>query len=274
MSEKKEKIFKKIFASIAIVAMMILVGYQIIFSVFDFSQKSINQNVDAETGFFKNVNSPEESALAEENQSEEILFEDRLIIEDKKLQEKIYLQVPFTSQSPYADWDELHNEACEEASLIMVDAFLKDKTVNKDSADKEIIAMVNWQIENWGEHKDLTLEEMKELAEKYFGYENIRVENNIDIEDIKTELNKGNPVVLPLAGRLIGNPYYRQPGPYYHMLVVIGYENNEFITNDPGTRRGEDYFYNREVLFNALHDWPGKGQDILTGKKSILIIEK
>ena len=43
------------------------------------------------------------------------------------LPEEINIAVPFTSQAPYAIWDPLHDDACEEASLIMLDAFYKNK---------------------------------------------------------------------------------------------------------------------------------------------------
>jgi len=272
MNEKKEKIIKQAFALVAITAMIILVGYQIIFSFFDFNQKSINDNVNTQINLEKNEEITIE--INKEKDLEKILSEDKIINENKKIQEKIYIKIPFTSQSPYADWDELHNEACEEASLIMVDAFLKNKTLSAEKADKEIVAMVDWQIENWGEHRDLNLIEIKELAEKYFGYQDIRIVNVTSADDIKTELSNGNPVILPLAGRFLGNPYYRQPGPYYHMLVVVGYEKNKFITHDPGTRRGEDFSYSQDVILNAIHDWPGEERDILTGEKLMLIIEK
>lgn len=44
------------------------------------------------------------------------------------------------------------------------------------------------------------------------------------------------------------------------MLVVKGYINNNFITNDPGTRNGADYVYTSQNLFDAIADFiPGRG---------------
>jgi hypothetical protein len=73
--------------------------------------------------------------------------------------------------------------------------------------------------------------------------------------DIKKELAKGNPVIVPTAGRQLHNPNFRQPGPIYHMLVVKGYEGDNFITMDVGTRNGYNYVYGQKVLFHAIADW-------------------
>ena len=72
------------------------------------------------------------------------------------------------------------------------------------------------------------------------------------------------------------NPYFRVPGPLYHALVIVGYDDakKEFITHDPGTRRGENYHYSQEIIWNAAHDFPGKKSDILEGAKNIILVKK
>ena len=62
-------------------------------------------------------------------------------------------------------------------------------------------------------------------------------------------------IIIPAAGRLLGNPYFQTPGPIYHMLVIRGYNATEFITNDPGTKRGDGFKYKYQTLINAIHDW-------------------
>jgi hypothetical protein len=74
-----------------------------------------------------------------------------------------------------------------------------------------------------------------------------------------------------MAGRQLGNPNYKQPGPLYHMLVIKGYKKNgDFITNDSGTRKGADYIYQADVIMQAMHDW--NGGKVKTGKKVMLIV--
>ncbi len=89
---------------------------------------------------------------------------------------------------------------------------------------------------------------------------------------MKNELAKGYPIIVPMAGRDLGNPYFSGEGPWYHALVIIGYDKTSFITNDPGTRRGEHYRYKYDVLMNAIHDWTGVKENIRDGRKVALVV--
>ena len=88
------------------------------------------------------------------------------------------------------------------------------------------------------------------------------------------EIAKGNPVIIPAAGRDLDNPYYSGDGPWYHMLLVTGYDKKYFITNDPGTRQGLDYKYKHKKLVNAIHDWTGVKEEIRSGVPRMMIIER
>ena len=188
--------------------------------------------------------------------------------------EFVNLNILFISQAPYAIWDELHDHACEEAAIIMVYYYLTEKVLTKDIGEKEILNMVDWQIKNWGGHFDLNVEQIVEFFKNYYEYENIELAYDFEIEDIKKELARGNPVIVPAAGQLLKNPYFTPPGPEYHVLVIKGYddEKSEFITNDPGTKRGTDFRYNYQVLENAIHDF--NGGDILNGRKAMIVVKK
>ncbi|MBI5023137.1 MAG: C39 family peptidase [Candidatus Magasanikbacteria bacterium] len=190
------------------------------------------------------------------------------------LPEEINIAVPFTSQAPFAIWDPLHDEACEEASLIMLDAFYKGKkSLNKEQAELLIQNLVQWEKEKYGYFEDTTSEQGVEMLEQFFKLNKAKVVYDITIDDIKKALAQGRPVVVPAAGKLLKNPYFRGGGPLYHMLVIKGYtKDGRFITNDPGTRRGEDFTYNMDALYNAIHDWREDG-DILKGRKAMIIIE-
>ncbi len=180
---------------------------------------------------------------------------------------------PFQPQAPFANWDQLHDEACEEAAVILVQWWQDDKSsISAQTMDDEILKMVDWQEKNWGGHHDLTVKETAEMAKSFYGL-SLKSQSGIDIEDIKKEIAQNHPVIVPTAGRLLGNPYFRQPGPIYHMLVVIGYEGNNIIFQDIGTRRGEHYKYNAQVLYNAIHDWNGSPDNIEQGRKAMLVLQ-
>lgn len=187
---------------------------------------------------------------------------------------KISIKVPFTSQAPFGVWDQKHEEACEEAAIIILKYYLDKKDLTKEIAEKEIQRMIDFEIKNYGDYKDSDAEQIVKLAKDFYGIENIKAVYDFEKEDIKKELAKGNPIIIPAAGRELGNPYYTQPGPLYHMLVLIGYSGDQIITNDPGTRRGEGYWYDINVLYDAIHDFPGDKNKIRGGRKAMIVIRE
>ena len=184
------------------------------------------------------------------------------------------LAVPFTSQAPHANWDMPYQEACEEAALIMVHAYLEGAgAFTPDTADRQILDMVDWEMERFGYYKDTDADEVVIIAKEYYGYAKARVVSITSMDQVKAEVDKGIAVILPAAGRQLYNPYFTDGGPPYHMLVVKGYtKDGKIITNEPGTRRGADYLYDAKVLWNAVHDW--NGGKVEEGRKVMVILEK
>lgn len=111
----------------------------------------------------------------------------------------------------------------------------------------------------------------------YFGYENAFAKFDIGIEDIKAELARGNLVIIPIDGTKVENPYYTPPGPAKHKVVIRGYDDDtqEFITNDPGTKRGEAYRYGYQVLQNAIVDYPtGFNEPVDQIRTAMIVVKK
>lgn len=182
------------------------------------------------------------------------------------------LVMSFTSQAPFADWSDLYNEACEEASLIMAEHYITGKGFTKATADAEIVALINWETEN-GYSYDVNIAQLSEIAKAYYG-RNTQVFTGTEVtaDKIKELLNQNHPVIIPAAGQLLGNPNFRGDGPPYHMLVIRGYDDKYFYTNDPGTRNGENYKYEKQTLLNAIHDWTGDKSTIQSGQKAMMIV--
>jgi len=183
------------------------------------------------------------------------------------------LKVPFVPQAPFGVWDDLHNNACEETAILLVHYYKKGSSLSKEQADSEIKKMVDYQIKKYGEHKDLNAQEIADLAKEFYGYKSVRVEYDFSWEEVKKKIVEGKPVIVPTAGYLLNNPYYRRPGPVYHALVIRGYNAKELITNDPGTKRGEGYRYSYQTLDRAIHNWTGSPETIEQGKRVMIIIE-
>jgi len=192
---------------------------------------------------------------------------------NKPIPERVLIKVPFTPQAPFAQWDQFHEEACEEASLIMVKYFLDGKALNRDIAEDEIQKLIKFEIAKYNNYVDSNAQEVVVMAREFYGMNNLKVVYDFKKEDLKRYLAKGKPIIIPAAGQLLGNPNFKYPGPPYHALVLIGYDGNTIITNDPGTRKGEGYRYNIDTLYNAIHDFPGNRDKITEGRKAMIIIE-
>ena len=183
------------------------------------------------------------------------------------------LAVPFTSQAPLGVWDHLHEEACEEAAVLMADAFYRGRALTPQVSDADLQTIIAWETRVFGHWEDTTAEETARVLREHYGYAKVTVILNPTLEFIKREVLQGHLVLLPTAGRLLHNPYFSGAGPLYHMILVRGWTNNGMmITNDPGTKRGEGYVYAPEVLMNAIHDW--NGGDVTHGSKAVIVVEK
>lgn len=189
----------------------------------------------------------------------------------------VKIKIPFVSQAPMGKWDRLHEEACEETSLLIVKYHFDNRElILSNEAEKDILKIDQYVKNNFSEKEDLNISELKKLAEDYFEFKNIKIIKDPKREDMEKELNSGNLIIAPMAGRELSNPFFKTPGPLYHMLVISGYDKSKdiFFTQDPGTKRGADFVYPVKIILNALHDFPGKKEDILSGEKNILVFHR
>lgn len=186
----------------------------------------------------------------------------------------LLLDVPFTPQAPEADWSYPWQDACEEAAVLMVYAYYDKVNLTSKIAKQELLKLIEWQNENFGDYHDTDIEDTARMAQEVYKLDT-KVIDNPSLDTIKQELQYGNMVILPMAGRLLGNLFFTPPGPAYHMLVLIGYddETNEFIVNDPGTRRGKEYRYSYDIILESIHDWTGSKATIVEGAKKALILQ-
>jgi uncharacterized protein YvpB len=195
-----------------------------------------------------------------------------LIAQNSALPASVYLDVPFILQAPFGQWVYPFTYTCEEASVLMVHYYLSgQKTVNENTTKQELLFLVNFENKNYGFSNDTTAEQTAQLIRDYYGY-SAQVFYNISLDDIKRELAKGNPVIVPASGRLLQNPNFTPPGPIFHMLVIKGYDENGFIVNDDGTHNGKDYKYSFTTLANAIHDVDYNNP--VSGKSAMIIVIK
>ena len=184
--------------------------------------------------------------------------------------------VPFMVQAPFAEWsDPVFQDACEEASLVMAEAWVSKKTLTKEEAKERIQALAQYQKKIYGHSVDTSIEDTEKLLQDFLKVMTSEVKRGVAIQDIKEALVIEKIVIVPTDGRKLGNPNFKAPGPPRHMLVIIGYDDatKEFIVNDPGTRKGEDYRYDQSILYDAMLDYPtGKHAEAKSRDKVMLTV--
>lgn len=189
----------------------------------------------------------------------------------------VNLKVPFILQAPFQNWDAVHEDACEEASTAMIKGFLNGDTIyTKDRMEQLIMEIVGYENRTLGYNKDTDADTTSSVASWYFGTDKTAksygfgaiAETITSMADVKRVLDRGFPVIVPAYGKALKNPNFKNGGPLYHMLVIKGYDGARIITNDPGTRNGENYVYDEKLLWNAIHDW--NGGDVPNGRKVMI----
>ena len=215
------------------------------------------------------VDTPVDEITESEDESESIPTSDP----QSQTPSEYNLAVPFTSQAPHGNWVPPYKEACEEASALMAAFYFQkepDGQIDPETADEEILRIVAFEDTFFGYNADTTAAETALLIENYC-HLTTELVMNPTADQLKEQIAAGYPIIMPAAGRQLGNPYFTAPGPRYHMLVIKGYTEEGFITNDPGTRHGEDYFYSTDVLLNAIHDW--NGGEVELGEKVVIVVK-
>jgi len=205
--------------------------------------------------------------------------ESEILPEDANISEASTIKgVPFSSQSPFGDWEDPRQQhGCEEASLLMAHYWILGEGLSKDKALSEIVAMSEFEDENFGGAYDLSISDTLKLWNEYFDHKNAFTKYDITLEDIKKEIAGGNLVIVPIDGVKLGNPHYTAPGPEFHEMVVIGYDDEvgEFITHDPGTRFGANYRYDYNVFMNSIRDYKtGFNEPVDEVVRAMLVIER
>ncbi|MCX6799578.1 MAG: C39 family peptidase, partial [Candidatus Falkowbacteria bacterium] len=189
----------------------------------------------------------------------------------------IYLDVPFTSQAPFGEWKlDMFQDACEEASMIMAMTFIKKEKLTPKIAKEKITAISNFEFTQDKNYHDRSAKDTTQLIKDYYKYQNIEYKEKVTLKNIIAEIDEGNLIIAPMNGQKLKNIYFTAPGPINHMLLIIDYDRDkkEFITNDPGTRRGKNFRYKENILFNALRDYPtGYHEKNPNNFKNIIIIK-
>lgn len=173
------------------------------------------------------------------------------------LPDSVKLAVPFTSQAPDGIWAEPWQNACEEASITMIDNFYNQDDLTKDEAREEILNIFDFKNGAFGVSLDESMSTVAAIINRSNLVWRATVVDEPTIQDMRTELAAQRPIIAPIYAPALENPYYTDGGPDYHVVVIVGYDDvaGEFIVHDPGTRRGEDFRYGYQEFHEAISDF-------------------
>ena len=170
---------------------------------------------------------------------------------------QVELRVPFTSQSPDGDWRQPWQDACEEATIVMVDQYYRGRTgqIEKEYAKQSIRHIISLKEGLFGYSLDEPAQKIVDLINSYLHWE-AHLVHSPSLEDLKDEIRDGRPVILPAYGPGLNNVFFEED-PDYHTVVLSGYDEakKEFITQEPGTRHGLDFRYSYDTILSAMHDF-------------------
>lgn len=190
----------------------------------------------------------------------------------------VNLPVPFTPEAPDGLMIKPWNNACEEATLVMLDEYYSghrlsgvppkggdntNLTIPKTKAKKSILNYINIENKIFGYNGNTDAKEMAQLANEYSKYFEARVVTNPTLAQIKDELKAKRPVAALVYGFKLQNPriLFSRSGSYYHTFVIKGFDDKtkEFIVNDNGDlKKGLDLRYSYDTIMDALADYSHK----------------
>ena len=197
-----------------------------------------------------------------------------------KVKDTFSLNVPFSSQAPLGEWqDERQQDGCEEAVVAMAMAWVGgEKNITKKDWRLRILILSTFENKKYKEYRDVALADIVDwLFKDYFHYKKVELKSVGSAADILAELEAGKIVLTPMNGRALKNPNFKSPGPERHMILIKGYDyqKKEFITNDPGTRNGENYRYSEKILLGAIRNYK-TGNKLAFGplEKNMIVVSK
>ncbi|MDP2683999.1 MAG: C39 family peptidase [bacterium] len=168
----------------------------------------------------------------------------------------VSLDVPFTVQAPDANWSQPWQDACEETAIAIVNYFYLGDTFTTNKAKEAILQIIDIREKFIGVSLDENAETITKIINNFLTWE-AHIVKNPTLEQIKAEIDANRPVIMPVHGKYLYNPYFKNGGPDYHSIVISGYdeEKQEFIVQEPGTRYGLDFRYSYDTIVNAMHDF-------------------
>ena len=195
-----------------------------------------------------------------------ILFFSLLILPTTALAapaEVVKIPAPYTSEVPTGSWATPWNNACEEATIVMVnDYYFGYENMTKKIAIDNMSPLFKIENKIFGSNANTDATQTAKLINDYTDSVAL-IKDNPTLEEIKDELRQQRPVISFHYAKNIPNPNYhwRAGGSYYHVMTLVGFDENtkEFFVHDSGDPvTGAYHRYAYSVIMNSLHDYNHK----------------
>jgi uncharacterized protein YvpB len=179
---------------------------------------------------------------------------------DDPMPSRVNLKVPYVNEAPENIWTGSWKNACEEATIAMVEKYYSGiETVSISEAKEYLQMLFTVQQKEYGSDANSDAHRTLEIIKNHTNFDG-RVVDNPTLDDIKKELEEGRPIIAFHHGFALGNKNipFLPTGSSYHTTVIKGYDEaiGAFITNDPGdSKEGADHIYDYEVFMDSLHDY-------------------
>ena len=164
---------------------------------------------------------------------------------------------PFTVQAPLGVWRSPWNNMAEEASIWMAMA-----AVNGE--EKPALGELSNQlleINAFSDNVQISAEQVKDLIQNEFQYPKAFLTDNlIQFDQI---LEDGNLIIVPVNGQILDSPFYGDPGPEYHMILLYAQDEENYIYHDPGTRFGAANEAPKQKILESIQDLDGNSRGVV-----------
>jgi hypothetical protein len=175
----------------------------------------------------------------------------------------VFIRVPYTTQAPNGTWDATHQQYCEAAATLMVGRYFRGErqtVITPPEAEKALGQIVTYERETFPGVVDLKLEQMGTVG-NYF-YDLKPSTRPATLEAVKQSLATGVPVIIPVMTH--GAPGGQKIAPgfgardVYHVILLIGYDQNRIYANDAGFAVGQNWAYSWDILESAMEAQSGR----------------
>lgn len=198
---------------------------------------------------------------------------------EKLLNIKFYSQFPLDI-STWLKYEEPYQNFCEESSLLNWYYFLiwKEPSLKEYNEDLLKLKELEELLFNWW-YKHTSIEDTLKLLiafqwddQKVFW----EIIENPSIEDIKHNISKWNPIIVPVYWKWLSNSLFISWWPVYHNLLIKWYTEQIFIVNEVWVSKWDWYNYKINELMENIYNYDAElyPDNFRDWKKEILILYK